>query len=267
MKNRSFWAAAALLAGLASTADAQGHTIASAHPVRGPRPVETETVERAISDATVIIKGKAFPKAPASANAKMQAFCQPYDARQQNQVAEVIGELPKNTNKNRTQLFSSTYSPALPAWVISSQSRTEMYRIGPVSVTVDTVPGGFHLLTSNQFQTEYNSVKNYVLSLNIADKYKVDINAKLEDYVKNYSSYSMEISSSHGAVVHKAVLSGAGMFNGRTAYRGFIATAEVCAPPEVTDVAGLDQRLRDWVNGVVKSLPKTVEMNQNPSTK
>ena len=66
----------------------------------------------------------------------------------------------------------------------------------------------------------------------------------------------MEISASHGTVIQKAVLSGAGAFNGRTAYHGWINTIEVCAPAEVTDLSGLDQMFRSWVDGVVKKLPK-----------
>jgi hypothetical protein len=101
-----------------------------------------------------------------------------------------------------------------------------------VSVTVDGVPGGFHLLTTNQFESEYTSTKNYVMNLNIADKVKADLTAKLEDYVKNYSSYAEEISASNDMVKHFAVLSGAGKFNGRTAYHGWINTVETCAPRE-----------------------------------
>lgn len=214
-------------------------------------PVEAQA---AINAATNTIKGKAFPKRFEAATAKVQGFCEPYETRQQQKVAELSNELPKGTNKNHSETFSSTYSPTLPVWVISSYQRIEANKIASVSVTVDAVPGGFHLLTSSQFQSEYNSIKNYVLNLNIADKVKADLTAKVEDYVKNYSSYSMEISASHGTVIHKAVLSGAGLFNGRTAYNGWINTVEVCAPPEATDLAALDLRLKSWVNGVAKSL-------------
>lgn len=150
--------------------------------------------------------------------------------------------------------------------MISSYQRIENNRIGPVTATIDAVPGGFHLLTSSQFQNVYNSVKNYVLSLNVADELKVDLTAKLEDYVKNYSSYAMEISASHGTVIHKAVLSGAGMFNGRTAYNGWVNTTEICAPPEVSDLVGLDLRLKAWVDSVVRAYRGSVRFSSTDVT-
>jgi hypothetical protein len=216
---------------------------------------QVEAAQRAIGAATISIKGKTFPRRLELPGAKAQAFCEPYDTRQQQKVAELQNELPKGTNKSHNQPFSSTYSPTLPVWVISSYQRIEDNRIGPVSVTVDAVPGGFHMLTKNQFESEYTSTKNYVMNLNIADKVKADLTAKLEDYVKNYSSYAEEISASNDMVKHFAVLSGAGKFNGRTAYHGWINTVETCAPRELTDLAGLDQTLKSWVDGVVKSLP------------
>lgn len=229
--------------------------VAARNPQILAEQAQIEAAQRAIGATTVTIKGKEFPKRPEASGAKAQAFCDPYDTRQQNKVAELPDELPKGTNKSHSETFSSTYSPTLPVWVISSFQRIEGNRIGPVSVTVDAVPGGFHLLTSSQFQSEFSSTKNYVMNLNIADKVKADLTAKLEEYFKNYSSYSMEISASHGSVIHKAVLSGAGAFNGRTAYHGWIDTVEVCAPPEVSDLAGLKQRMKAWVDSTVKGLP------------
>ncbi|MGJ5819026.1 hypothetical protein [Paludibaculum fermentans] len=233
-----------------------GATMARA-PQTQTEQAQIEAARLAMSAATITIKGHAFPKRLSSPGAKMQAqsFCEPYDTRKQPKVAELTAELPKGTKKDHSETFSSTYSPPLPIWVISSYQRTEENRIGPVSVTVDAVPGGYKVLSSSQFQSEYNSMKNYVLGLNILEKVKVDIALKLDEYVKNYSSYSMEISASHGTAMHKAVLSGAGKFNGRTAYHGWIDTVEVCAPPEATDQAALRQTLKSWVDGLVKGMP------------
>ena len=222
-----------ITAGLVIATGQQNPQVQGAVVARNPQllaeQAQIEAAQSAMGAATITIKGKAFPKRLEAPVAKEKAFCEPYDTRQQQKMAELTNELPKGTNKNHSETFSSTYSPPLPVWVISSYERIEGNRISTVSVTVDAVPGGFHLLSSNQFQSEYSSLKNYVLSLNIADKVKVDLTAKLEDYVKNYSAYSMEISASHGTVIHKAVLHGAGAFNGRTAYHGWINTTEVCA--------------------------------------
>jgi len=68
--------------------------------------------------------------------------------------------------------------------------------------------------------------------MDIPDVIKADLSAKLENLVKNYSSYVPEISSSDGTPVHSVALSGAGMLNGRT------------------DTAALDKMLRKWVNNV-----------------
>ena len=264
-------AAVCLIAAGSITATAQHSTpppVAVLAPNSQSNPAQIEAAQRAMNAATVTIKGKSFPKRLDEPGGKTQgSFCEPYSTRQQFKMAELSPELPKNTAKDHSDAFSAVYSPTLPVWVISSYQRIEGNRIGPVSPTVDAFPGGFHLLTSSQFQSEYNSIKNYVMSLNLADKVKADLTAKLEDYVKNYSSYSMEISASHGTVIHRAVLSGAGLFNGRTAYDGWINTVEVCAPPEVTDLAGLNQKLRSWVDAVVKSLPQTIRFDPTLSQK
>ncbi len=236
------------------------------NPQTRPEQAQVEAARRAVAAATVMLNGHAFPKSVGSPGAKMQvqSICAPFETRRQNKVAELSNELPKGTKKDHSETFSSTYSPTLPIWVISSYQRTEANKIATVNVTVDAVPGGFKAMSSSQFQSEYNSIKNYVLGLDLLQKVKADISVKLDEFVKNYSSYSMEISASHGAVMHRAVLSGAGKFNGRTAYHGWIDTVEVCAPPETTDPAILHQTLKLWVDSLVKGLPKGEFERSNP---
>jgi hypothetical protein len=122
----------------------------------------------------------------------------------------------------------------------------------------DAQPANFSYLTSSQYQSVYEEMKNYVMNLNILNKYKVDLNLKLEEFVKNYGMYSNSISTSHGQVRHTARIQGRGMFNGRSWYKGHINVTEICCPPEVRDAVQLKMTLKTWVDQTVSKLPRQV---------
>lgn len=237
---------------------------------------EQDTQAKKVIEASVVnVNGMQFPVVTPTSNpsAKMagaaadsQGICNPGQTRSVN-VASIDIESPKNAPK------SNQYPPNGPVmmvysspagWVISSYSRVQLSAIHPYYASDSSQPANFKYLTSSEYQNALETTKNYVLKADVLDKYKADINAKLEEIVKSYSKYSLSISTSHGAVTQTAFLNGAGMFNGRSSYHGYINVNEICSPPELNDAMQLKAKLAAWVDQMTSKLPKETGNSKNP---
>jgi hypothetical protein len=212
--------------------------------------------------------GMVFPKvAPSStAGAKLtgvaaqtQGTCTPGQTRSLN-VASIDISSPNNMARDKQYPAEGpikiVYSPPDANYVISSYSRVQLSGNHPYQASDSAQPGHFVYLTASEYQSAFEQMKEYVLKLNILDKYKADMNLKLEEFVKNYGKYSLSLSTSHSVVEHTALLHGAGWLNGRSWYKGYIYVTEICAPTEVRDEAQLKMTLTAWVDQTASKLPK-----------
>jgi hypothetical protein len=219
-----------------------------------------------INDSVLQVGGKLFPKIMQLAdfanstgtNAPPQSCCKLGETRKSD-VASIDITSPKNMPKNKEYPsdgpIQAVYSPPLSCWVISGYSRVVTSANTPYYAFDDAQPGDFKYTTSAEYQSVLEQMKNYVATFNILDKYKGDLNAKLEEFVKNYGQYANSIGTSHGQVRHTARLKGRGFPNGRSWYKGYIHVTEICCPPEIRDAAQLRATLKSWIDETVNKLP------------
>lgn len=234
---------------------------AAPQPAASADAAQDALAAQVLNDSVLTVGGLSFPKVSPPANAKMassQGCCTPGETRTVN-VAEIDLSTPKGTPKNQ-------YAPAdgpdekvhgvPPCWVIVSYERVITEANPPYQAGVDDQPANFNYLTSTQYQAVYESLKDYVAKLNILDKYKAELLVKLQEFVKNYGSYSNSISTSHAQVRHKGRVQGRGWFNGSSIYRAYIRVTEKCCPPQVYDAQQLKTTLQAWVDETASKLPK-----------
>lgn len=220
-----------------------------------PAPDARGAVQAAIAASTLTVAGRAFPKV-ALANAKTQSCCNIGDVHSVD-VAKIALHGPKNDKKGAPTPpapIEAVYSPPGGCWVVQAYTRVTMSAAGAYQAWDDAQPANFNYNTSTVYNQELSSLKNYVGSLNIPDYVKADLNIKLEEFVKNYSSYANSISTSSQQVRHRAQTYGRGLFNGSSWYEGYLNVKETCCPPEVRDPAALRQTLRAWVDGTVAKI-------------
>lgn len=235
-----------------------------------------QAASQAIEGSLIRVNGMVFPRvAPVGGSAAKNAFpsscCQPGDTRAVTGVAEIGLSTPKGLAKSKyvpaSGYSEAIYSPPLSCWVISTYSRRVTDANDPYDVMTDAQPAQFSYLGKTEYDSTLNSTKSYVAKLNILDKYKADLNAKLEEMVKSYSNYSNSISTSHGQVRHRARVQGRGAFNGSSWYKAHIDTTEICCPPEVRDAAQLGATLKKWVDETAAKLPSRFVADANFSTR
>lgn len=223
------------------------------------RTTATPEVQNVIAASVLRVQGREFPRLFGVSN--KSGCCQPGDTRNVNGVATIDLSSPKGMAKNKyvpsSGYTETVYSPPLSCWAVSTYSRHVISANDPFEASADAQPANFHYLTNTQFNSTLEEMKNYVANLNILDKYKVDIVAKLESFVKSYSSYANEIQTSHSQVRHRARVQGRGAFNGSSWYKAEINTSEVCCPPEVRDANALKATLKEWVDETATSLDST----------
>jgi len=216
--------------------------------------------QRVLSTATRSVKGREFPKLPPMMTAKTAGCCQPGDTRNVNGVATIDLSSPKGMAKSQSVPSSgymeAIYSPPLSCWTISTYNRHVISANDPYEALTDAQPANFHYLTHSEYTSTLEEMKNYVAHLDIAGKYKADLSAKLESFVKSYSSYANDIQTSHGQVRHRARVLGRGMFNGSSWYKAEMNTTEICCPLEVRDQNALRQTLKGWVDDTASKLPR-----------
>jgi hypothetical protein len=219
------------------------------------------------NDSVLQVGGMLFPKiaqptdqAAKTAGAAVQTqSCCNLGATRKQDVASIDIMSPNNMPKKQEYPsdgpVQAIYSPPLNCWVISSYSRVVTSANSPYYAFDDAQPPGFKYVTNSEYQNSLESLKSYVGSMNILGKYKADLNLKLEEFVKNYASYSGLLSTSHGQVRHTARLKGRGWPNGRSWYKGYINVTEICCPPEIRDAAQLKMTLKAWIIATVLKLP------------
>lgn len=240
--------------------------VASAQPAPsgalGSRPAGREQLARAaaVGNSTVQIKGMEFPKLasvtgqqkPGGDLAGQSSCCAIGATRHVPGRAEISAELPKGTRKDRQEMSESVYSPPLNCWIISRVTKSTENSIGPVSATEQLTPAGFSMLSASQFEAEQKKLETYVTNLKVDKYFQFDLNKKIEAFTRNYSSYATSISTSHGTLTHRALLKGAGLGKGRTAYKASYGVDEICCPPEVRDAAAFGALMRAWVDQTVQ---------------
>jgi hypothetical protein len=208
-----------------------------------------------INDKTLTVAGKLFPKmAPSYNKTSGQSCCSPGDSRNMTAVID-FKHYEQAAKKGKVTYEGTTpYSPPLSCWVISSYKLNDGSASG-YSRNLTGVPSGYTFVTSSQYQQTYENLHEYVAKLNILNKFKIDLDAKLRTFTNNYSSYSQSMSASHGSVALYVKLEGKGIFNGRSWYEGTVDTTETCCPPEIHDPLALKKVLTDWVDETVNALP------------
>jgi hypothetical protein len=223
-----------------------------------PRPilqnpsVTKAAVQNAIRNGVIIVGAKSFPKlvktpGPGSA---ARVCCDLGETKMIHGEANISAALPKGTKKDVRESHESKYS-APSCWLILRANKTHAENLGPTSSTQDLVPSGFTFATAQTFATETQTLKDYVLKLDIPDVVKAELNLRLEEFAKNYSSYASSMTASHSTLVHRATLSGAGKFNGRTTYRAYYDVELTCCPPELTDGKAFESAMRVWIDATV----------------
>lgn len=219
------------------------------------RQAESDPDLKPIQDNVVTVKGMIFPNLRFAGNAKSSASgCTVGDTRSL-EVIRTYHEEPGVRPKGKvTYERTIPYSPPSTDWVISTYNLSVTNALH-ASYDLTAVPGGYSFMTSNQYQQTYEDVKKFVLNLNILDKYKIDILAKLKQFTNNYYSYSQSLSVSHGSLLLYVKLESAGWTKGRSWFEGVVRDTETCSPPEIKDPAALKTALTTWVNNTVNALP------------
>jgi hypothetical protein len=211
---------------------------------------------QAIRDNILTVKGMKFPKLPPSANAKTggQSCCTMGDTRSHEAIRfyhEEEGVKPKG---KVTYEGTTPYSPPSTCWVISTYNLT-VVSANHASYQLTAVPGGYSFVTSNQNQQIYQDLKNFVLNMNILDKYKIEIIANLQQFTNNYAAYMQSLNVNYGSLLLYVKEESPGKYNGRAWFEGIVNVTETCCPPEIQDPLALKTALTTWVNNTVNALP------------
>ncbi|MFL6274810.1 MAG: hypothetical protein ACJ74G_06310 [Blastocatellia bacterium] len=208
-----------------------------------------------ISDNVLTVKGMIFPKLPRPANAKGAASCCTVgDTRSQEVMWPHFEEQPVFPKGKVTYEGTSAYSPPSTCWVISTYNLSVTAALH-ASYNLTAVPSGYSFITSNQYQQTYEDVKELVLNMNILDKYKIDIVAKLKLFTNNYAAYAQSLSVSNDSLLLYVKLESAGLTKGRSWFVGLVRDTETCCPPEIKDPVALKTALTTWVTNTVNALP------------
>lgn len=217
-------------------------------------------INKILSTVSLKVGKMDFPKPPPPPKgAKMttQSCCTIGETKQTNGVARLDMELPKNTNKNKTRGPEESIYATSSCWVITGYQRfIESQAGGSFSASEKVVPANYSYVSNSEYKKTFEDLRDYVLKANILDKYKADIILKLQTYVNNYSQYAQSLSVSNASVIHKAEIGGAGLFNGRSWYKGYVNVTETCCPTEIRNPVDLASSLRLWTDDVLSKIPK-----------
>lgn len=243
-------------------------TLASAQEaprqVQRTAPEASPPVRKILDAAEIRVGGLRFPRVdslPAGAAGKTDgACCQVGDTRQRTDLASIDLETPHGLNRNKyvppSDYREAVYSPPQTCWVISDYRRVIRGANGPRDVSDDAQPANFSYLTRSEFESIQQEMLEIIAKLDVADNYKGELEAKIEEFIRSYSQYSHSISASHGQIRHRARVQGQGRFRGRSWYRAHINTTETCCPPEVRDSFSMRQTLKTWIDETAAKLPK-----------
>jgi len=212
---------------------------------------------RIIKENTRTVNGKIFPKiiSAAKGTTTAQSICVVGDTRNMMPI-DFYQESPGTWGDVGKQTYNEVtpYSPPIKAWVISSYSLTDLSMTG-AGRTLTAFPANYVFVSSNEFTQTSKDLKNYVLGLNILDKFKADLNIKLDEISENYSSYASSLAGSDASVALHVILTNKGWQKGRSWYKGQVNTTELCTPPEIQDPVLYRKTIKDWIDDTVSKLP------------
>ena len=209
---------------------------------------------RAIRDNTLTVNGMMFPKLPRDPNAKSSASCCNVGDSRSGDVIRVLQERQPVYPSGKVTYEGTTPYGVPTCWVIKSYNMTVNQALH-ASYSLTSVPAGYSFVTSSQYQQTYQDLKNFVLNLNILDKYKISIIANLQQFTNNYAAYAQSLSVSHASILLYVELESAGLTHGRSAFDGTVHDTESCCPAEITDPIALKTALTTWVTNTVNALP------------
>ena len=220
---------------------------------------QLRAAQKAIDANIVKVEGKSFPKALAlttgpatnAISSPQSSCCTPGETRKRD-VLFFKQYTGKNENKNKQYGPYNMVEGTNKCWVISAYQRVEMSAAGKFGVNVSHQPAGFHLNQSSTYTNEYQNIRSYLLTLKLPKNVEATIDAKLNEFVKNYTTFSQTIDTSHAIVQQSVTLWGAGIGNGRSWYEGYVNITETCCPPEVRDAQALRVTLKAWVDDTAK---------------
>lgn len=287
----SFNLAAAVRGGAALAAFIPATVSAAPAPVAMPaaapaaavssRSADARTVadlNAAIKASSIVYKGKLFPslKTPSSgaahksssAAATQSASCPIGSTIGFNQGAEI--DLEGGNHKPTNQTWGpdeEVYSPPNPDYVIQTFGRTVTSAGGTYNAGTSQMPPNYSFTNSINYSTATNDLHNYVLSLDIPDVVKANLNTTINNTFSNYQSYAQTLAASAGSVKHHAQVWGTGVFNtsqGHSWYHGYIGGSLICAPAYLHDQGLLESGMKAWVNDVVSRMPRRLQ--ESPKT-
>jgi hypothetical protein len=104
--------------------------------------------------------------------------------------------------------------------------------LGPVTYDIDMVAANSKFASKSDLSSSYNDAINLLANLGYKGADLAKIKADLTTSYKQLESYQSQLSASHQTIAHTGTVTGAGMFNGRSIYKGHleVTIAEVPAP-------------------------------------
>ncbi len=220
--------------------------------------VEMAAATAAVNANLVQASGKIYPKTASA------SCCQLGETRSRD-VLFFTMFTGKNEAKNKQFGPFNAVEGVDTCWMITNYQRVDKSAAGKFMTTVSSQPAGFHFVSSSEYTNEYNAAHNYLLSLNLPKSLEASLEVKLSDIVKNYSSAAQSIDTNRAVVQQGVTLWGAGAFNGRSWYDGYVNITETCCPPEIRDSAALKKMLKTWIDSTRKTyfdrLPTSARFN------
>ncbi|MFN0112459.1 MAG: hypothetical protein ACKVZH_26675 [Blastocatellia bacterium] len=203
------------------------------------------------------VQGKAFPATIGKQGEPQKILssgcCEPYATSTQYRTAEVSVKMPGNTKKDKCTDLTAVYASPDPCWVAFTYNFTHVSHGGNASFQQGSVPADFKYLSGGEFTQTYDSVKNFVGKINVPPWFKADLETKVENFVKSYSSYSQYINSSDQVINHYGRACGNGLADGKSSWHeGYVDVERKCVPLEIKDAAVLEKTLKNWVDQQVK---------------
>jgi hypothetical protein len=146
-------------------------------------------------------------------------------------AAHVSVSLPQGANKRRKESREAVYN-APAGYVIMGYKHIVKSSLGPVTYDIDMVAANSKFVSKSDLSSSYNDAINLLANLGYKGADLAKIKADLTTSYKQLESYQSQLSASHQTIAHTGTVTGAGMFNGRSIYKGHleVTIAEVPAP-------------------------------------
>lgn len=216
---------------------------------------------QAIAGTTVTRHGKLFPVFTSGLRDSGPGPCNLYDTQEFTHGAQI--DIEGGSHRPTSETWpdpapqNAVYSPPNPEWVVQSYNRVIDSAGAPYTASDSGMPAGYTFSSSASYSAVNSTMQSYVLSLNIPDYIKADLNAQISTMMSNIASYAYSVSASHGTVQHTAYVTGAGRYNvnvGHAWYHGWINGSLVCAPAYLHDPNALTTKMKAWVNTTVSHM-------------